>query len=238
MQATIKKICDDIVRSYKTHDNVLGVLLFGSAARGKFDGFSDIDIFILLKKKGRFSRKNFIKDNLRVDIILNTLADAKRYIDNDKNSLRRITSHMLAHGIILFQRGDSLSSLIKAASANLKLKTKYSADEVLMHKYSIDDFWGEVQRDLKNKDYIAFGIDSNLLMNNIIELLLKLRGTYLPQPNLLAGVLKKIDKKAAAQIIDFYKTNDYQKKLRILKNIIGHVYKKSGGALPKNWSIK
>ena len=43
-----------------------------------------------------------------------------------------------------------------------------------MHKYSIDDFLGEIRRDLKNQDIIAFNLDSQLLMNNIIELFLKL----------------------------------------------------------------
>jgi hypothetical protein len=48
---------------------------------------------------------------------------------------------------------------------NLKLKTKYKKGEILMHKYSIDDFWGEVQRDIKNNDYLAFGLDSHLLIS-------------------------------------------------------------------------
>jgi hypothetical protein len=60
-----------------------------------------------------------------------------------------------------------------------------------MHKYSIDDFWGEVQRDIKNKDYLAFGLDSHLLISNIIEIFLRLNGEFLRQPNEMIRVLKK-----------------------------------------------
>lgn len=64
-----------------------------------------------------------------------------------------------------------------------------------MHKYSIDDFWGETQRDARNSDYLAFGLDSQLLMNNIIELFLKLKGEFFRQPNEMSEIFKKLDKK-------------------------------------------
>ena len=102
---------------------------------------------------------------------------------------------MLAHGEILFQRRKNLEKIQAIAKNNLKLKTKYKKGEILMHKYSIDDFWGEVQRDIKNNDYLAFGIDSYLLISNIVELFLKLNGEFLRQPNEIMKLLKKIDKK-------------------------------------------
>lgn len=238
MTKLIQKICNIITERYQSDKNVLGILLFGSAARNVFDKYSDIDIYILLNRKKKFSRENFIRNGIRIDVILETVADAKKYLKEDKNKVRRITSHMLAHGVILFQKNNELAKLQKIAFDNLDLKTKYTKDEILMHKYSIDDFWGETQRDIKNKDFIAFGIDSNLLINNVIELMLKLKGAYLPQPNLVANILNKVDKKAATQIINFYKENNYQNKVRILRTLLKHVYKKSGGDLPDNWSIK
>jgi predicted nucleotidyltransferase len=121
----IQKICSDVVREYKPDKNVLGILLFGSAIRNKFDQYSDIDIYILLNKKGEFSRSNFIKNGVRVDIILNTIKEAKSYLKEDRNNLRRITSHMLAYGKILFQKGENLEKLQIVAKNNLRLKTTY-----------------------------------------------------------------------------------------------------------------
>jgi predicted nucleotidyltransferase len=238
MKKLIRRICDNIIKQYKPNKNVLGILLFGSAARNKFDQYSDVDIYILLNKKSEFSRINFIKNGFRVDIILNTIKEARQYLKEDKNSLRRITSHMIAYGEILFQRGKNLKRIQTIAKNNLKLTTKYKKGEVLMHKYSIDDFWGEVQRDIKNHDYLAFGLDSHLLISNIIELFLKLNGEFLKQPNEMMRVLKKLDRKFSDKIENFYKASNIQNKKKILSDLVEYIYKKSGGALPSRWFLR
>ncbi|PIW74825.1 MAG: hypothetical protein CO003_00595 [Candidatus Portnoybacteria bacterium CG_4_8_14_3_um_filter_44_15] len=238
MEKFIQKICNEVVKKYKQDKNVLGIMLFGSAARNKFDKYSDIDIYILLSRKGKFSRNNFIKNGVRVDIILNTTKEANSYLKEDKNNLRRITSHMLAYGKILFQKGKNLEKIQAIAKNNLKLRTKYKKSELLMHQYSIDDFWGEVQRDIKNKDYLAFGLDSQLLINNILELFLKLNGEFLRQPNRMTKILKRLDKKFVDRLKNFYKENDIQKKKMILTELVKYIYRKSGGPLPKKWVLK
>jgi len=237
MEKFIQKICNDLVEQYKQDKNVLGILLFGSAARNKFDKYSDIDVYVLLDKKGKFSRSNFVKNGLRVDIILNTIKEAADYLKEDRNNLRRITSHMLAYGKILFQRRKYLEKIQSIAKSNLKLKTKYKKGEVLMHKYSIDDFWGEVQRDIENKDSLAFGIDSHLLVTNIMELFLKLNGEFLRQPNEIKRVLKRLDRKFSDQIENFYRASNIQNKKQILSNLVEYIYKKSKGPLPKKWFL-
>jgi len=237
MEKFIQKICNDLVEQYKQDKNVLGILLFGSAARNKFDKYSDIDIYVLLDKKGKFSRSNFVKNGLRVDIILNTIKEAADYLKKDRNNLRRITSHMLAYGKILFQRRKYLEKIQSIAKSNLKLKTKYKKGEVLMHKYSIDDFWGEIQRDIENKDSLAFGIDSHLLVTNIMELFLKLNGEFLRQPNEIKRVLKRLDRKFSDQIENFYRASNIQNKKQILSNLVEYIYKKSKGPLPKKWFL-
>jgi len=238
MEKLIQKICNEIADQYKPDKNVLGILLFGSAARNKFDKYSDIDIYVLLDKKGKFSRSNFIENGIRVDIILNTIKEAKGYLKEDRNNLRRITSHMLAYGEVLFQRGKNLDMVQAIAKNNLKLKTKYKKSEILMHKYSIDDFWGEVQRDIENKDYLAFGLDSHLLMSNIIELFLKQSGESLGQLNETMIQLRKLDKKFADHIENFYKEGNIRKKKMILSKLVKYIYEKSGGPLPQRWVLK
>ena len=238
MEKLIQKICSEVVDQYKPDKNVLGILLFGSAARNKFDKYSDVDIYVLLDKKGKFSRSNFVKNGLRVDIIFNTIKEAKNYLKEDTNNLRRITSHMLAYGRILFQRQRNLERIQAVAKNNLKLKTKYKNSEVLMHKYSIDDFWGEVQRDIQKGDYLAFGLNSHLLVSNIIELFLKQSGESLGQLNETMIQLRKLDKKFADHIENFYKEGNIRKKKMILSKLVKYIYEKSGGPLPQRWVLK
>ncbi|MEK7143161.1 MAG: nucleotidyltransferase domain-containing protein [Patescibacteria group bacterium] len=237
MNKLIQKICNDIKEQYKQDKNVLGIMLFGSAARNKFDQYSDIDIYILLNKKGKFSRLNFIKNRIRVDIIFNTIKEAREYLKKDKNALKRITSHMTAYGVIVFQRGETLKKIQFIAKNNLQSKTKYKSSEILMHKYSVDDFLGEVQRDAQNKDYLAFGLDGHLLVKNIVELFLKLNGEFLRQPNEMFGLLNKLDSDFCGILKDFYKENNIDRKKNILEKLVKYIYKKSGGPLPQQWKV-
>jgi predicted nucleotidyltransferase len=234
----IQKICKEVVDEYKKNSNVLGIALFGSAAREKFDQYSDVDIYILLRKKKYYSRINFLKNKVRVDIILDTLKEADVCIKNDKFNVKRITSHMLAHSKILYRASDDLDRIIKKAKQNLVLPTKYTKNEILMHKYSIDDFWGEVQRDKKNVDFIAFGLDSQLLLNNIIELFLKLHGEFWRQPNEMFKILNRIDKNFTKKIENFYEAKNINTKKQILGRLVMDIYKKSHGLLPNKWMIK
>jgi predicted nucleotidyltransferase len=238
MKTVIKKIVDDIVVQYKKDKNVLGVLLCGSIVKNKFDRYSDIDIYILLKKKGKYARLNFIKNKIRVDIIVNTTEEARIYLKNDEYNVQRNTSSILAYGKILFQRLKHLENLQYIARKNLKLRTQYSKEEVLMHKYSIDDFWGEIQRDIEKNDVIAFGLDSQFLLNNIIELFLKLHGDFLRQPKEMSEVFRKLDKTFWKKIESFYAVNDLQKKQKKLAELVRYIYKKSNGGLPHQWVVK
>lgn len=238
MENIIKKICEELVTEYKKNKNVLGIVLFGSATRNKFDRYSDIDIYILLKKKGAYSRLNFLKNNIRVDIILDTVKEAEAFLKEDAFNIKRNTSHMLANGKIIYQAGVDLNRVIAKAKHNLKLRTKYSDKEIMMHKYSIDDFWGEVNRDIQNQNYTAFGLDSQLLLNNIIELFLKLNGSFFRQPNEMFKTLNEIDTQFATEIENFYKATTLKTKKKILGGLVTRIYKKSHGPLPQNWSIK
>lgn len=238
MNNFIQKICKSIVKKHKPDKNVLGIMLFGSVPRNKSDQYSDIDIFILLNKKQKISRNNFVKNGIRIDIIFNTKKELSFHLKKEKNNVRRITSHMLANGQILYDATGILGKFQSIARHNLKLKTKYTHDEILMHKYSIDDFWGEIQRDFKNNDYIAFELDSHLLMGNIIELFLKIKGDFLRQPNEMANTINKRDKKLGYYVEKFYKTRGLKDRLIILPKIINYIYKLSNGPLPQKWQVK
>ena len=215
----------------------MGIILFGSATQNKFDKYSDVDIFIITKKKHPYSRLNFLQNGKRVDIIFNTASEALKYLKEDEYGVRRNTSHMLAHGKIIYQSGIVIEKLLVIANRNLTKKTKYSRDDMLMHLYSIDDFWGDFQRDLKNKDYLSAGLDSQLLINNLIEVVLIKHGRYWLAPKNMSDLLHKIRPQFAEHLDAFYKTSSWSSKNKYLKNLITIVYKLAG-PLPRKWTVK
>ena len=151
--------------------------------------------------------------------------------------MRRNVSHMLAYGKIIHETGNNFKKLQTIAKQNLKSKTKSNREEILMHKYSINDFWDQVQRDTKNKNYLSFGLTSQLLLNNIIELFLKRRGEFLRPPSEMSEVLSKLDKNFHGRIKNFYKTANIETKKRILSELIKYIYKKTKGPLPDKWFL-
>jgi len=84
---------------------------------------------------------------------------------------------------------------------------------------------------MQKEDYLAFGLDSHLLVSNIIELFLKQNGEFLGQPNEVVLQLERLDKKFADHIKNFYKKSNIQKKKMIFLNLVEYIYEKSGGPL-------
>ena len=85
---------------------------------------------------------------------------------------------------------------------------------------------------------MAFGLDNHLLVSNIIELFLKQSGESLGQPNETMIQLRKLDKKFADHIENFYKEGNIRKKKITLSKLVKYIYEKSGGPLPKRWVLK
>ena len=124
----------------KYSSGAIGIILFGSAARGGFDKYSDIDLYVLREKKPDYSRENITIDGIRVDVIIDGTEDANSFLEKERKSVRRNFAHMLAHGRIVFAKGDKIEALQKKAIKFLKEKTKIDKDTILMHLYSIEDF--------------------------------------------------------------------------------------------------
>jgi predicted nucleotidyltransferase len=232
------KSLDQLIAKLSRDTNVLGVLLFGSQARGMADRFSDTDIYVLVSKKGTYARLNYLANGMRFDIFFDPVNELRQYLHDEHHNVRRITSHMLAHGAILFERGRELSKLQLVAKANLRTKTTYSREELLMHKYSIDDFWGEVQRDYLSGDAMSFGMNCQLLIANVTELILKLHGGFFCPSREMNQLLYSLDPRFEKLAQEFYKTTLGKKRVQVLGRIVYYAYAVSGGALPKRWGLK
>jgi predicted nucleotidyltransferase len=237
MNSTIAEIARNVLKR-NIHKNTLGILLFGSAARNTFDKFSDVDIYILEKSKPHWSRMGYTIDGILIDIIVDDKKTAWNFLLKEQHHIQRNFSHMLAHGEILYSLGNELSMLQSKARNNLKLKTVYTRDEILMHLYSIQDFYGEVLRFHKSKNVVAFEQSCILLINNVLECFLKLKGEYSRRPNEIYEVLEKRDGKFARAFRSYYRQNHDQGKLEKLKVLIAHIYILAGGPLPLEWRVR
>ena len=230
---------DQLIDRYKKTKNILGIFLIGSAARGTFDEYSDIDFFIILAKQGKYRRQKFSTEtNFDVEILFNTVKEVRQYLEGEKTSLYRNTSHMLENGKIIYQTSPKVRQLQHTAQKNMRTRIKYSNDEIVMHKYSIDDFLEDARRDAAHNDVIAFHLDSHFLIQNSIELFLKLSNNSYRKPKEMARLLQSIDRHFVVLLQNFYKIRTLQDKLKKLEQISNFVLKKSGGKLPQKWELR
>jgi len=216
----------------------LGVLVFGSFVRGNFNKHSDIDVYILQNKPPIYSRESYMLDAIRVDVTIDGREFAEKSLKTETHSVRRVFSHMLAHGEVLFEKKRVLTSLRKIAINNLKSRTKYTKGELLMHLYSIEDFYGEVLRFQKADDAFSFEQNMNLLINNSIECFLKIKGEYLQRPNELRDVIQKADPIFWKALEFIYRSKNNSEKIRGLERLIKRIEVLTNGPLPKKWKAR
>jgi hypothetical protein len=237
-QKMIKEASDQITDRLKNSKNVLGIFLVGSAAKGGFDVFSDIDFFVVLKKSKKVSREAYVNDRgIGIEVLYNTLEEVEGYLKKDKASLHRNTSDMLAGGSIIYQTSPEVSQLQQKARTNLKTKTKSKKVSIIMQKYSLQDFLHDAKRDVEKKDVFAFNLDGNFLVQNAIELLLEKNGTYQRKSQEMSVLLKKIDEKFFNCLKRYYETSSLDEKLKQLECLKKYIEKQYGGQLPPKWSL-
>jgi len=231
-------ILKGIENKYKRRSGVLGVLVFGSFVRGNFDAYSDIDVYVLKAKQPSRAREGYMLKNIRIDVTIDEKKDAEGFLKKERHSVRRIFSHMLAHGHILYEKGNSLTALRRVAIRNLKERTTYSRDEILMHLYSIEDFYGEVLRFFKSKDKFSFEQNISLLINNAIECLLKIKGEYMRRPNEMKAIIKKSDPIFWKSLESAYLSKSDSDKIRNLKKLVKRIETLARGPLPRRWAVR
>lgn len=237
MNEKIAEIYTEIVNEYKRNHQVLGVVLFGSVARGLNDEYSDIDIYVILKNKSKISRKSFVKNGVKVEILIDSFVEIMQYLEAEEYDLHRNVSQMFAFADILYEDGNILTEIIEYAKHNLKLRTKYDKSEILMNKYSIDDFYSDMGRSYRYGEIISFELNSSLIVKNLIELFVKIKGGYLKQPNEMSDYLYSLDSNFGEMLNRYYKTVEMGGRYEYMSEIIAYVYSLSHGSLPDEWEI-
>jgi len=217
--------------------NIIGVMLFGSQTSGKTDAFSDIDLYVLTLRAGRYTRLGFHLDTVLVDVLVDSLDKAKKYLRADRGAIRRPTSLMLANGKILFARTKNLAQLQRTAQENLKIKTLSKQSDFLMHAYSLEDFLTDLQRDAAKNDVLRFNLDSALFINNAIEFVLRKHGSYLRQTRETLEALTKYDSLFVKIIKQMSSAGSLQKRVLLAQKLRTHLYKHYECDLPDAWKI-
>ena len=159
---TIKNIIEKIYRKYPRIDTIL---LFGSALNPGWTEESDIDLYFI-DNNINDGRIDLEIDGVKIEIQTDNFKDLKNYIEAESGKLlNRNVSTMLAYSKILKNESkEQVESLVTLAKETLRTPVDYTAEDVKMWKYSINDYLGKSAKDLEHGNIAAFYFDAHFVI--------------------------------------------------------------------------
>ena len=213
----IKNILNKISQKYPKIDTIL---LFGSALDPGWTKKSDIDLYFI-DNNINDGRIDLEIDSVKVEIQTDNFNELKTYIEDESGKLlNRNVSTMLANSEILkTESKEQIESLITLAKKTLKTPVDYTAEDVKMWKYSVNDYLEKSIKDVERGNIAAFYFDAHFVIQNATELILATNNHYFPQPKNLTPILKQIAPELLQVIEEYELATNLSKKLQALQKI-------------------
>lgn len=195
MEQTINSFVDDL----KVNSNIVGIILFGSYARGDNRPDSDIDLIVLLQT-GESSRKVTQKDGKTFEIIYTTTKGALDYWKGDLDGCYNIWTDAK----ILFDKNGEIAKLKVGAEELVKVGKKNMADWDFVHK----QFDAENQllaiKELAINDLPAAKLALNRVVVKLVEYFFDIRQIWTPPTKKQPQKIRMVDSEVGKLLDSFY----------------------------------
>ncbi len=238
IQPDLNRITTTQVNRLKNDDNTIGVLLFGSAAHASLDEFSDVDMYCITKAVPHLSRESLYDAvaNVTIEILYGGIDELGQYIEQERRSVYRTVSSILASGKMLYAADDTIARLIKDADLTINSRTELTEIQSIMIRYSLEDFYSDAQREHLAGRHVEFLMYADKLIQNALEASLRFNGGYFEPPRKLMSRIQKTDKELY-ELISQYAVANFEDQLSELQKISEYATSLLGGSLPKAWDI-
>lgn len=214
----IENILNKISQKYPKIDTIL---LFGSALDPDWTKESDIDLYFI-DNNINDGRIDLEIDSVKIEIQTDNFNELKTYIEDESGKLlNRNVSTMLANSKILkTESKEQVESLIALARKTLKTSVDYTAEDVKMWKYSVNDYLEKSIKDVERGNIVAFYFDAHFVIQNATELILATNNHFFPQPKNLTPILKQIAPELLQAIEEYELATNLDKKLQALQTVV------------------
>lgn len=226
MDEFIKKVVDKVCNKLKKDDNIVGIILYGSIAKGNYHRYSDIDFYVV-KSNVKNKTTVFFEDDIPVQIIW-------RSIESFKTKIIKRT-----RGIPIGLVGEILydpSGLISKYMKKLKLQAaegpiELSEQEKLIIRVILSQDLKTVEGLVENDEIAGATILANEILLQALSGYYDLKKWWFPSNKHIISDLKFREKQIgelAEQIILCSNINEKIEKLSKLTDI---VLSEMGGAI-------
>ena len=218
----MNKETNDFIEELKENDNVLGIILFGSWARGNNRSDSDMDL-VVIQKEG-YQRAIEKRGGQIFEIIYTTEKSAFDFWDSHKDDC----AGLWEVAKILFDRDGSIELLKEKVQKEIIEKGKKEINDKQLEQFRFDaeDQLNYVER-IQNEDSTTARLILNNKLFSLTELFFDIHQLWTPAPKQRLQKMKEIDSKLSKLLEDFYsEKNDFQTKLEIARKIVNKVFEK------------
>lgn len=210
---------NNFLENLKSDEDVLGVILFGSWARGNNRPDSDVDLLVI-KREG-FLRTVEMYQDTPFEITYTTEEGVKKYwVDSPDDCVE-----LWKTGKIIFDRTGILEKLKQfAAEIEAKGKKPLSNDAIKHTKFDVYDQIKSVTR-LKEIDTATASMVIQVKVFQLCEKYFDLRQMWTPPTKQRLQALQENDPNLAAKVKSFYTSGDLSKRIELAKEIADSVFK-------------
>jgi hypothetical protein len=208
----------NFVARLENDDNVLGVILFGSWARGNNRAESDVDLIILLKKG--FQRCIETHDGQIFEIIYTTPGSALQFWQENKDECFKVWSVAK----ILLDKGGVIEQLQQGAKGIIDTgKTEINEKQKEQFRFDAEDKLRYIKISLTT-DLVTASLILNQMVIQLTGLYFDLRRQWTPAPKQRFAEIESKSPLFADLLKAFYETDDQRVKLEKAEAMVPVVF--------------
>ncbi len=215
----MKEIVTKFIEKLKTKEDILGVLIFGSYARGDQRDNSDVDVLVITKNSTL--RDVETMDGQAFEMVYASLDDAKSFYEkNPDNAVRQWDD-----GKIVFDKNGEMEELRAYVAAIKKNGKKDLTEKQRAHlKFDAEDRIAALEY-IKEKDLPSANFNLHILAQSLLDLYFTLEKKWTPAPKQSLRVLRVSNPEIAKEFDEFYRSNTFEDRMTIIKRITSKLFK-------------
>lgn len=217
----MEQVVTDFIDELKRRDDVLGILIFGSYARGEQRENSDVDVFVLVTDG--VWRDVEVRDEQAFEIVYSSPEKARQFYEENPND----AVQQWTEGKIVYDPHGEMEKL-KELVLTIKEKGKPQMDvKKIRHlQFDAEDKVRAIEA-LQQKDIATANLQLSRLGNGVLELYFDLHQLWTPAPKQQLKYLRENDTKVASLFDKFFQTESFNERLETIRLVVKELFPES-----------
>jgi hypothetical protein len=216
----MNSISQQFIEELQTDSNVLGILLFGSWARGNNRADSDVDLLVIVKDG--FKRIVEFREGQAFEMVYTTEQGAIEYWQSNPND----AVELWKVAKILFDRDGTVARLQRAGNEIKKRgKPALTSGQYEHFKFDVQDQLKAIEN-LTGSDPTSARMLLSIKVHHLTELFFDIRQLWTPPPKQRLAVIKAMNQTLYDLIERYYGDNSLPEQVKIVKSIVPIVFDK------------